>query len=133
MTESFCILYSSSELDKEGLRIRLSDYLNLKRVSISSFASSYTLSVYINNAFDKHTQCQFPDGFLHFKFKLEFSFLEQTVNEFHVDVISKTLQWLWAQNIPTVASCDYEEKLPHNGGYKDATLPWPKLDEDIKF
>lgn len=34
------------------------------------------------------------------------------------------LEILWNSGIPAITSCDFEEKLPKIGGYKNLDIPW---------
>jgi hypothetical protein len=68
---------------------------------------------------------QFPDGFLHFPYVLEFYPRLGVKHEVEVDGVARLLEQLWAGGFPAVASCQYEDELRHQGGYGDASLPWP--------
>ena len=78
-----------------------------------------------NDDRDQVSARQFPDGFLHFQFVLEFYRRPDVKHEEEVDYVARLLDLLWSRMFPAVASCDYENELPHHGGYKDASLPWP--------
>ncbi len=96
-------------------------------------ANSFPLYVYNNEIeilknldFDVVRRQQFPDGFLHFRLRVEI-FPDESKNislENQLTMISALLNHLWSQNIPAVAACDYEDQLPENGGYKSRQIPW---------
>jgi hypothetical protein len=67
---------------------------------------------------------EFPDGFLYFRRALEIYPKQGVQREARVNLVSRILQLLWSQGLPAVAACDYEAELPHQGGYKERTLPW---------
>jgi hypothetical protein len=124
---SFCKIYVSGPSVIDELRGNVFEFLKLTKVSGSFGESdSFALSIAKNDEFDKKLQTEFPDGFLYFKFIFEFDFKNKELKEFQVDIVSKTLEWLWGKNMAAVAACDYEEKLPENGGYKSLQGPWPK-------
>jgi hypothetical protein len=78
-----------------------------------------------NDDHDEVSARQFPDGFLHFQYVLEFYRRPEVKHEEEVDYVARLLDRLWSCGFPAVVSCDYEDELPHHGGYKDASLPWP--------
>jgi len=125
--KSSCRLYVATELDQKELGEELSNLLNLKRISTSFFDSDFfELDIDKNDEFNKKSQCQFPDGFLYFKFTIWIDFKDAVVNDSHIFLVSKILTWLWDRKIPAVAASDYEDQLPNNGGYKSLLIPWPK-------
>jgi hypothetical protein len=70
----------------------------------------------------------FPDGFLFFRYVFEYYAHADTVRADRIKLIASLLDLLWQHGWPAVAACDYEDDLPHKGGYKDRTLPWPSTD-----
>jgi hypothetical protein len=78
-----------------------------------------------NEDWDNVSARGFPDGFLHFRCVLEFYPRADVRHEAEVDYLARLLDRLWSSGVPAVASCDYENELPHHGGYSDASLPWP--------
>lgn len=128
MDNNLCIIYATCELDLEIFREEISAYLNLKITSTSFFESDFfALSIIKNQDFDKVDQCSFPDGFLYFKFIIEVGFRGENLNVSYINFLSKLLNWLWVKGVSAVASCDYENQLLNNGGYKNESLPWPKI------
>jgi hypothetical protein len=76
---------------------------------------------------DRHESSarQFPDGFSYFPYVLELYPCPVVRHEDEVHYVAQLLDRLWSSGFPAVASCDYEDELPHRGGYRDASLPWP--------
>lgn len=73
-----------------------------------------------NSDADPQRASEFPDGFLFFKHLVEFY-----VDRPDEELVARLLTTLWAQGIPAVASCDFEESLPQKGGYRSREVPWP--------
>ena len=84
----------------------------------------YSIEVRLNESFDEEKMKVFPDGFLFFPFCIEIDILE-TVSELDAAMeMTKILKYLWGNNYPAIASCDFENMLPENGGYKSENIPW---------
>jgi hypothetical protein len=69
-----------------------------------------------------------PDDFVNFRYYLEVENEKGGLAD-HIETVSKLLEGLWAQGIPAVAACDYEESLPESGGCHNgelATHRWQK-------
>jgi hypothetical protein len=79
-----------------------------------------------NDEFDETLRTQFPDGFLYFPFMLEV-YPRPAAEAEARRAVARILEDLWAQQMPAVAACDYENDLPHGGGYKSRSVPWPLL------
>jgi len=50
--------------------------------------------------------------------------LEISINEKsdEVLIINNILNYLWDNQIPAIASCDFEDQLDKKGGYKDLSI-----------
>jgi hypothetical protein len=70
---------------------------------------------------DPAQRTAFPDGFLAFSHRVEV-FADAPPA---VDLVTGMLERLWAAGLPAVAACDYEDRLPHGGGYGSRDVPWP--------
>jgi hypothetical protein len=120
-----CIIYCTGSLSINELRKKTVDFVGADKIEISFIEKGfYDLSVHINEAFDKSKQVNFPDGFLYFKFIIEVGFYRSVETNIYVDIVSKLLKWIWGMGVPAVASCDYENLLPENGGYNSNATPW---------
>jgi hypothetical protein len=86
---------------------------------------SFEVDIVKNSDFNASKSKEFPDGFLFFPLLVEYysGGKSETADISNTTVI---LEELWRNNIPAVASCDYEDKLPENGGYKCKNIPWIK-------
>jgi hypothetical protein len=78
-----------------------------------------------NDDRDEVSARRYPDGFLHFRYVIEYYPRPTVKHEDEVGYVARLLDRLWSRGWPAVASCDYESELPHQGGYGDDSLPWP--------
>jgi hypothetical protein len=78
-----------------------------------------------NEDADAQRTSDFPDGFLKFRYVLEVYPSSQEVPKDRGARTAKLLEVCWSRGWPAVAACAYEDELPHHGGYKDRSLPWP--------
>jgi hypothetical protein len=85
-------------------------------------APGVALDVDGNDEADAGRRSEFPDGFLFFSNRVEL--YSETPPA--VALVTELLEALWARGWPAVAACDYEDELPHGGGYKSASVPWPR-------
>ncbi len=76
------------------------------------------IDVRTNAEFDPGRVKEFPDGFLNFRFMLEF-FAAPPRSEDQLTNVGGLLSRFWSLGWPAVAACDYEDQLPRRGGYKD--------------
>ncbi|AQX87185.1 hypothetical protein ATE49_12465 [Elizabethkingia miricola] len=74
-----------------------------------------------NSDFDLKKSKNFPDGFLYFRSILEISIKDDSDE---ILIINSILNLLWNNNISAIASCDFEDKLIHKGGYKNQSIPF---------
>jgi hypothetical protein len=84
-----------------------------------------------NEVADELQARKFPDGFLHFSYCLELYLNPAISQKERVHFVAGMLNGLWSQGLPAVAACDYENELPHGGGYQDTSLPWPTLSPTV--
>lgn len=121
-----CIIYSTGKISILKLRNEIATLVNSEKITVSFIEKDfYELSVYVNDEHDFNKQMDFPDGFLFFKFIIEVGFTKSCEIKECVQVISPILLWLWQIGMSAVASCDYENFLPENGGYESKVIPWP--------
>ena len=125
MNSSDCIIYCTGNISINELRIKIATFIGSDKIEVSFIEKDfYELSVYVNDEFDTNGQVNFPDGFLYFKFIIDVGFNPNSEISKCADEISKILRWLWGIGMPSVASCDYEDLLPENGGYNSKVIPW---------
>lgn len=72
-----------------------------------------------NDEPDSDKACEFPSGFLHFEHLIVFYGMPPLA------VVGRVLTVLWERGYAAVAACDFENELPHAGGYKSLDVPWP--------
>jgi hypothetical protein len=65
-----------------------------------------------------------PESFLFFRLALEIYPSAAMGREQRVNLIAGILRFLWSQQIPAVAACDYEAELPGRGGYDHQPPNW---------
>jgi len=115
MTNDYCKIYFTSKEDLSIIDNNINtSYLDLKN------------QIFLNKNmdFDKNKESEFPDGFLFFRYTLDFE-PEKLEAQECITIISSLLNWFWNNNIPAVASCDYENELVNKGGYNDRAVPFP--------
>ena len=125
-----CVIYTDS--DRDELLAMLGQLLPEKGDGAIFRARDNEIEVVKNLDFDPVARPQFPDGFLHFRQRIEI-FPEESKTpsqENQVTLVSLILEHLWARGVPAVAACDYEDKLPHGGGYNSTETPWVTPDTD---
>lgn len=129
-----CKIFVDADVAQPGLAELLSDGANtqvLPRPSsllIMNDIGEWELRR--NDDRDREAAQEFPDGFLHFRSVIEFYPRMTASRDDEVNDIARLLDRLWSSGMPAVASCDYEGELPHHGGYRDPTLPWPSAPQN---
>ena len=130
-----CSIYVSTNLSVPELARIVANFLPKKDDILDAGVhrstvrgSDFEADVLLNEDSDLSLRQLFPDGFLHFEKKVEIyvddgdgSVSARSMSE-HIGAL---LRALWMQGFPSVASCDYEDRLPNHGGFNDRTLPWP--------
>jgi hypothetical protein len=79
--------------------------------------NSFEIDIVKNSDFNESESKKFPDGFLSFPFLIEYYF-DGEVETADISNATVILERFWKNNISAIASCDFEDKLPENGGYK---------------
>jgi hypothetical protein len=121
-----CIIYA--DINKDELVEKMNQILNKDSDSSVFYAHNNEIEFLQNLDYDPVNSQQFPDGFLHFQQRIEI-FPDESKLVFienQIELVSMILNILWSQSVPAVATCDYEDKLPNNGGYKSNNIPWIK-------
>lgn len=121
-----CVIYCTGDINLEDLKLSIENLINGTKITSTYFKTTfYEISIHKNDEFDPSKQIHFPDGFLFFKFLIDIEFEPTVVLKDRAFEISKLLHWFWSSKMPAVASCDFEDLLTNNGGYKSTTIPWP--------
>ncbi len=120
-----CKIFCFPSIDLLDIRKEFSKFLYVIQISNSFFRHShYELTIHKNQDFDVEKSKEFPNGFLYFKFLIEFEFSDDCSEDYCINVINSALDWLWGKGFPAVASYSLEQKLINNGGYNNMNVPW---------
>lgn len=124
-----CRLFVDTKLPLEELAARLADWVG-GSVSGPPFAKTVhaqhaDIEVRGNEEADPRGADAFPDGFLSFAYVMEMYAAPHASLQDRASLAGKILERCWEANLPAVAACDYEDKLPKGGGANDRTTPWP--------
>jgi hypothetical protein len=114
-----CKIYFTSNENLSAIDENIeSVFLNIKNIKDSQ--------IYLNKNmdFDKNKEFEFPDGFLFFKYTLDFE-SDELEEKDCVVIINILLTYFWDKNFPAIASCDYENELINKGGYNNESVPFP--------
>jgi hypothetical protein len=122
----FCRIYVyNKEIEGGELLDEIREFLNVELVDGKYIEKEYfSLEVRPNDEFDLKKSTVFPDGFLYFPCSVEIDFAEEYSIKEASHTVGDLLKFLWMRKYPAVASCEFEELLPENGGYKSTNVPW---------
>ncbi len=87
-------------------------------------AAEIEASIIRNEDYDSNRRRVFPSGFVYFRYYIDL-YADDLPRQDQSSAVTRILQGLWDWGLPAVAACDYEETLPHSGGYKSRDVPWP--------
>ena len=122
----YCSLFIDSDVSREDLTLNLAKFFGVSPDRHYLSNEKGEVGVMKNKDYDSALHQDETDGFLHYRYFLEVEPNEELGKESAVEFVSNTLKYLWSQGYPAVASCDYEELLPNNGGYKSPNVPKPQ-------
>lgn len=120
-----CIIYIHSSQTREELTKLIANILEGQEDGYTVAFAGGEVDIVKNDMFEAEKIVTFPDGFLYFSFLAEFYFHPDLQTDQWILFTRKILLKLWENNIPAIASCDFEEALPEKGGYKSLSIPWP--------
>lgn len=117
----YCKVFVDTDLDRGkllGLVVRLTSGSVDRWTVVSDWGE---IDIGKNPDFESMQRQEDPDGFLYYRFCLD---IEPTHDggEQYVNSVGLLLEGLWGANCKVVASCDFEDELPRQGGYKRAGL-----------
>jgi hypothetical protein len=115
-----CAIYVDAP-DREAVLARVLDVAGGTRDGATIDAPAHELYVDANDEADPVRRTEFPDGFLHFAQRVEVFAEEPPATA----LVTRLLEAFWAAGWPAVATSDYEDDLPHAGGYRSRAVPWP--------
>ncbi len=116
----------------EFMGLALSAPAGVARRRVLIQVPSGELEIRVNPDWQADRAAEFPDGFLFFRYVVEYYPLAQIKREERVSFVASLLQLFWKQHWAAIAACDYEDALPHKGGYGNVSLPWPSTNGAIQ-
>lgn len=122
-----CKIFIAADSPYDLLIVSFEQKYHLKSdISVTLEGAFFEIQVRKNEDADSEQATTFPDGFLYFNYYVDVFFKEDLRDgQVIIDLLSDLLEWLWKSDYAAVASCDYENLLPENGGYKSEKIPWP--------
>ena len=119
MENLYCKIFVYSLMTREQLSNEISDLLDLKLEGNSSIETEFfNIDFFKNKEFDKEKAKEFPDGFLFYPYFLSIDIIDKNKKQDYKEMIKKIMLHLWSKECKLVVSCDFEDELPHEGGYK---------------
>ena len=122
----YCKLFvDADDLTQAELQSQLVRCLGNLATSVTSVGQrsvdglNFAIDVMRNEDFNA-TRRKEPDGFLYFRYYLDVDAVPRQPRAAQVALVAQILQCLWAQGWAAVAACDFEDALPHRGGYNPA-------------
>lgn len=128
MDELNCKIYVDTPLSTDELREVISATVSGSTNGGSIALPGYEIDVVENADFDDAQRTVFPDGFVYFRHLIEVYAVPQQAGLDEDVLVTTLLNKLWSADMPAIAACDFEEKLPHKGGYKSPRVPWPAVE-----
>ena len=122
----FCRIYISG-VNVDGKSLLISVCTLLKGDLIDNTyveKKGYSVEVRPNEEYDEKKEKIFPDGFLYFPYSVEIDIHDDVDKVCAAEEMSEILRFLWRNGYTAIASCDFEDLLPENGGYKSKNIPW---------
>lgn len=107
-------LYVNTHLSEEDVKTMINEKFSGEIQHYWINLSHIKVEVHRNEEFDANEASTSPHGFLHFRYRLVIEALTEN-EELYIRSVSDLLQFLWSNNIPAVAACDFEEQLPKQG------------------
>ncbi|MBC1743333.1 hypothetical protein HCA06_09655 [Listeria welshimeri] len=118
MEDLYCKMFINSLMSREELSKEIGNFLEIIPNKFLSVENDYfTVDVQKNKEFDEGKAKDFPDGFLYFPYFLDIDSTESTKREEYIKTVANLMLYLWDRKCQLVVSSDFEEDLPHKGGY----------------
>lgn len=118
MNNYYCKIFLNAPITIEALSQKISSFGN---ISFNKFLSAendiFTIDIQYNKEFNETNAQDFPDGFLFYPYFIELDLIDEAKELQYKAFIEQLLSYLGTEQYQIVASCDFEEELPHKGGY----------------
>ncbi len=123
----WCVIYVDTTNEDRQLARTIADGLDGSCEDRCVTVGTVELDVESNDDFDAKARLVRPEGFLHFRYRVEIDYPTSKAPEV-LALVSRLLTYLWGNEIAAVAACDFEDDLPHLGGgqLSNSAVPWPK-------
>lgn len=123
--ELSCKIYVDSDLSCPQLATLIAQWVDGSVRGATVHGSEYEIDILANHEANVQHKKEFPDGFLYFARLVEFYTDASEPVAQQAAIVTRILETLWSFHLPAVAACDYEDLLPHRGGYRSRDVPWP--------
>lgn len=114
------VFVDADDISQAELHSRLIRCLGdrVKRVGQRSIEGSlFAIDVMRNEDFEAIRRKE-PDGFVYFRYYLDVDAVPGQQQSAQIALVARILECLWTQGYAAVAAADFEDELPHRGGYK---------------
>lgn len=123
MKDLYCKVFINSSMSIEELAKKISEFLELNLDNFLSIENGFfSIDILKNEEFDKEKAKEFPDGFLYFPYFLDIDSTESRETKKYIKMVGDLMLYLWNEKCQLVVSSDFEEELPHKGGYNQPIL-----------
>ncbi|NJK65011.1 MAG: hypothetical protein HC921_21930 [Synechococcaceae cyanobacterium SM2_3_1] len=128
---NWCIIYSDIEFTQKAQKeiiTKIFDTYRKKRRN-SPYEWNRNVFPYENPDYSESKKINFPDGFMYFRLQISIEEIDSYDIGDCIEFASSVLTSLWSLQIPSVATCQFEDLLPLKGGYKSKwSCSPPKVD-----
>ncbi len=131
LNDLYCHMYVESDGSRQELSEVIAQAINGTLENFTVVLPLIEVDIRKNKDFDEALRKEFPDGFLYFRYSLDIDASPGQTLENQIKMVADILEHLWSRGYPAVAACDYEDELPHKGGYKSHDVPWVKTEVKI--
>ena len=120
----YCKVYIDANVGIESLVSTVAQILEGVEEMNTVILPRCEIDVRKNEEFNEVRRREFPDGFLYFRYYADIEAQLGQQRESQIELVSKLLKRLWSLGFPAIASCDFEDELPQQGGYRSRSVPW---------
>jgi hypothetical protein len=113
----YCKLFVDAKMPQSALVETLARAVQGRVEGNTIIGATFEIDVRRNEDSDL-MQLEAPDAFVYFPYFLDIEASPGQTRENQIALVAKLLEHLWAERFPAVAACDFEDELPHNGGYQ---------------